>query len=797
MKEKLHRTISVTAAIVVMLIGISVIIGWIIHNDTLRYIINIPGAVKMKFNVALGFIFSSVAVLLYHFAVENKKSYYISIGLWTLIFFIGLLSLSEYIFGINFGIDELFVKDELPTTKIYYAGRMSPLSAINFILIGVGLFLLNRKRASLFQFIYLSAIAFISVVMLIGINFITDIPNFIRLAIHVSIGFLALAISIYYANPSLPNQINFQQKLATFFIAAILLIGIISVLSTFYINKLNKSFKLVENTNDVLREADQILSLVKDIESGGRGYIITGDSAYLDYFITGKNNIYSHLGHIKELTGDNVLQRTRIDSLSAFVDRRIGFSTQLIQARKEKGFEAAYKLMMTRKGILLTNKIRSLTAAIQLEENSLLLQRQKANSKGTTDFNEAYYILLASVDVLLLTVFFIVRHQLAARVKAEKEAKENEEQIQTMFKAAPDAVIVIDSAGIIRRWNIKAETLFGWKEEEVTGKLLSETIIPYRYREAHQKGMAHFLSTGEGPVLDRSIEIQALQKNDTEFNIALSISPMILKSKYLFIGFIRDITERKKAENEIKQLNADLEKNLHQLETANKELEAFSYSVSHDLRAPLRAVNGYAKMLSEDYKSIFDEEAERLLKVIQDNANKMGKLIDDLLAFSKMGRTDIRKTLVDMKEIAENVSFDLGRTAEHRAAIKIENLHPAHADYSLMQHVFINLISNAIKYSSKSANPLIEIKSQIKNGEEIYSVHDNGVGFDMQYVHKLFGVFQRLHDMHEFEGTGVGLAIVQRIIHKHGGKVWADAKPGEGATFFFSLPRENDKNQTV
>jgi signal transduction histidine kinase len=260
--------------------------------------------------------------------------------------------------------------------------------------------------------------------------------------------------------------------------------------------------------------------------------------------------------------------------------------------------------------------------------------------------------------------------------------------------------------------------------------------------------------------------------------------------------------ELKKAENElrklneedIRKLNEELEQKVMertaQLESANQELESFSYSVSHDLRAPLRAVNGFATLLGEHYNELFDVEGKRLLNIIQENANKMGVLIDDLLAFSRMGRKEIHRSMIDMTKLAGNALCELNTSQQFKAAVKINDLHNVLADTTLMHQVWVNLLSNAIKYSSNKKNPVITISSEEKNGELIYSVADNGVGFDMRYAHKLFGVFQRLHDAEDFEGTGVGLALVHRIITKQDGKIWAKAKVGKGATFYFSLPKK-------
>jgi light-regulated signal transduction histidine kinase (bacteriophytochrome) len=225
-----------------------------------------------------------------------------------------------------------------------------------------------------------------------------------------------------------------------------------------------------------------------------------------------------------------------------------------------------------------------------------------------------------------------------------------------------------------------------------------------------------------------------------------------------------------------------------QLEAVNKDLESFSYSVSHDLRAPLRAVSGYAEMLAEDLAPHIGEEGMRLIGVIRENALRMGTLIDDLLAFSRLGRKEIQRTMVDMNELTEGVMRELGRSVAHRAEIRVGTLGSIQADYGLMHQVVYNLLSNAVKYSSKTEQPTVEVSAKKEQEFMVYTIKDNGTGFDMRYADKLFGVFQRLHSQEEFEGTGVGLAIVNRIVKRHGGKVWADSKPGEGAVFNFSIP---------
>jgi len=252
----------------------------------------------------------------------------------------------------------------------------------------------------------------------------------------------------------------------------------------------------------------------------------------------------------------------------------------------------------------------------------------------------------------------------------------------------------------------------------------------------------------------------------------------------------RDITERKRAQAQITQLNADLQTRATQLEAANKELEAFSYSVSHDLRAPLRHIDGFVKLLHKQAGEKLDERGKRYLDIIADSARQMGMLIDDLLIFSRMSRTELRQAKVSSDSLVHEAIGGLQTEINGRPINwKIAPLPEVEADPAMLRQVWVNLIANAVKYSRPRNPAEIEIGCNPDNGELVFFVRDNGVGFDMQYAHKLFGVFQRLHRAEEFEGTGIGLANVRRIVHRHGGRTWAEGKLDGGATFFFSLPK--------
>ena len=259
------------------------------------------------------------------------------------------------------------------------------------------------------------------------------------------------------------------------------------------------------------------------------------------------------------------------------------------------------------------------------------------------------------------------------------------------------------------------------------------------------------------------------------------------KPEYL-LGISEDITERKLNADRIKSLNNELQNSITQLESSNNELEAFTYSVSHDLRAPLRAIHGYTAIIEEEYGDKLEDEAKKMMASVMSNAIKMGQLIDDLLALSRMGKKELQKKETDMTHLVNKCIDELKRSVDFsKAKIIVDKLPSVNVDPALMFQVFFNLISNAVKYSSLKEKPVIEITS-VKDGDEtIFVVRDNGTGFDMKYYNKLFGVFQRLHDASEFEGTGVGLALVKRIVTKHNGRVWAEAEVDKGASFYVAL----------
>ena len=360
----------------------------------------------------------------------------------------------------------------------------------------------------------------------------------------------------------------------------------------------------------------------------------------------------------------------------------------------------------------------------------------------------------------------------------EMRVMKRTEELLDLYNNAPCGYHSLNQEGFFVRINDTELKWLGYQWEEIVNKLTFADVITEKSRKEFYKNFPKFKERG----WISDLEFEMIRKDG-------SILPVLLSATAVYDGngnyqhsrsTIIDHTDRKISEKLIIEAN-------EKLKSSYKELEAFSYSVSHDLRAPLRAIDGYAKMIMEDYSAVLDSEGLRLLGVIVTSAINMGQLIDDLLSFSRISRQEIAKSNINMEEIAKLVLKEyIDENMERKISVKLLNLPEAYGDPSLIKQVWRNLISNAVKFSSKKERPEIEIGA-IGEKEKIYYVKDNGVGFNMEFANKLFGVFQRLHSVKEYEGTGVGLAIVHRIITRHGGTIWVDSKENMETTFYFKF----------
>jgi PAS domain S-box-containing protein len=542
-----------------------------------------------------------------------------------------------------------------------------------------------------------------------------------------------------------------------------------TVLTVFFISirqsaEVSNTSQSVNQTQDVIRNIQRLVMTALDNETGARGYVISGKDNFLDPLYHSNEAFQKEAVLLDSMLQDKPQMLVLLDSMKIYIAKRIHFSDSMVNTRKSKDLNSVIQMVEGGIGKGYTDTIRNIGLRMEAIASARLQERKQMNETNISNLNLLLYSLLGAVTVLSLYTITRIRRDIAQREASEK-------RFSGLLQAAPDATVIADDKGVIRMINRQTESLFGYTREEMLGQPV-ELLIPGDLHAAHAHHRNNFMKNASLRPMGAGLELFAVKKDGIQFPVEISLSPIHTDEGLMVIASVRDITTRKKLEADLRRSNA--------------ELEAFTYSVSHDLRAPLRGIVGFTTILEEDYGNKFDEEAKRITGIIRSNTLKMGHLIDDLLAFSRLGRQELQKTEVDTASLVAEIIRDLDGQA--RVSWTIESLPPVFADSKTLRQVWINLLSNAVKYSSKKEAPTITVGHYYNNGEDVFYVKDNGVGFDNKYRDKLFRVFQRLHSEEDFEGTGVGLALVEKIISKHGGRIWAEGVVGEGAGFFFALP---------
>ncbi|MGL3711179.1 sensor histidine kinase [Leptospirillum ferriphilum] len=546
----------------------------------------------------------------------------------------------------------------------------------------------------------------------------------------------------------------------------------------------------VEHSWMVLTSIDRLFSELQDAETGERGYIITRNPSFLSPYQSAGKKVRGHLQDLEHLVSDRPSQEKRAMELGQLIDKRLfllGNGVALGKSGISPHPDALLMVMLRGKEVM--DQIRHQTQSMKsseyrrLRRRSLLFYRTKKKVLPLVGGGLAASVLMISLSSLFLS------REIDRRVQAEQKARKYAEEVRNLYDYAPCGYHSVDREGIFLRINETELSWLGYRREELEGKkrifeLLFPEDLPL-YQNAFQ-GMLR----GE-PV--RDLRLRFLRKDGSVLPVLLNVSVNRDDSGKFFStrGVLLDMTDKRIDEEKILDLNRTLSERNRQLEVTNGELEGFSYSVSHDLRAPLRSIDGFSRILQEDYAGKLDAEGERVIGVIRNNTRKMSNLIDDLLAFSRLGKKAFSWSLVDMEAlIREDILPGVLSGSEKGTGVDVtlSPLPRAWGDRTLLAQVWTNLLSNAVKFSEKREKPSVRVEGRVETEEVVYTVRDNGVGFDMQYYDKLFKVFQRLHAQAEFPGTGVGLAIVQRVIARHGGRVWAESQSNEGAAFHFSLP---------
>ncbi|MBB5208078.1 sensor histidine kinase [Chiayiivirga flava] len=559
----------------------------------------------------------------------------------------------------------------------------------------------------------------------------------------------------------------------------------------------------VDHTLRVLNTALQLETTLLSMEVEHRAFLVRGDAALAAARDTHARLALDLLRDLAVLVRDNPTQAPRIARIEALLGERrnaMNESTTLVQ---NAGVEAGRDNFRPQ-GEGSIEPIRALLGEMRVVEERLLEQRSRQAIAAAQRLRWALlYGPGAGLGAMLLGFLALLRMLHHADAMRRQLAQAN--ALQTaMFQSAGPMLIATAPDGRITLFNRAASEKLGYRPEQMIDKLTPAVFHDADEIAERAVTLARELGTPVAPGFEVFTTLPErgtpeervwtyVRSDASRFPVQLVVSALRDEGGTLlgFLGVAQDISERVAAERAIRDLNAALLSRTRQLEDSVRDLESFSYSVSHDLRAPLRHVDGYARMLAEDAGDALDAECRRYIREIGTSAQRMGRLIDDLLSLSRLGRTPLQRAPVDMNALVRDACRELDWHGQPDSVIEISRLPPCVGDSSLLRQVWVNLLSNAIKYSApRGAAAQIQVDGS-RNGDRVrYRVADNGVGFDMRFSDKLFGVFQRLHAQDEFEGTGVGLAIVQRVVARHGGSVDARGQPGAGAEFSFELPLE-------
>jgi PAS domain S-box-containing protein len=538
----------------------------------------------------------------------------------------------------------------------------------------------------------------------------------------------------------------------------------------------------VEHTYQVLNASELLSSTVQDADGTEQGYLLTGEERYLERYRMALSAERVAMEGLRFLTRDSAAQQKRLAELGGLIDSRLALLEQGIAARRDQGIDAAIEVVRGGQGAHLVSDIRSVLAAVQAEEQRLLIQRAKTAAAETARTRRALAVGTALLVALLIFAGAIIEADVSKLKVSERTLRRQ----ANLLDKAREPIIVWQLGGAIEYWNHGAEELYGFSRQEALGRVHNDLLHP-----VHPLGISAIeeLLTRDGEWRGELTHVIHGREITVESRMTLVIGPDGRKTA---LKTNRDMTEEKRAQEEIRQLNRQLEQRVKdrtaQLEASNGELEAFAYSVSHDLHAPLRGIDGWSLALLEDYGPKLDQNAHQYLERVREETQRMGRLIDDLLKLSRFTRVELQHESVDLSSLALRIAGRL-REAEpgRHMEFSIEDGLVTGGDSHLLEIVLSNLLGNAVKFTGPRALARIEFgQTRCQEGLAFY-VRDNGVGFDMAYAKMLYGAFQRLHKHAEFPGTGIGLATAQRVLRRHGGKIWADAKTDAGATFYFTI----------
>lgn len=543
--------------------------------------------------------------------------------------------------------------------------------------------------------------------------------------------------------------------------------------------------RATQRSQQAVERLEVVYSLVSQAESAQRRYLLTNDSTDLADMQAARSGVRRYIAELQEMFSDDPIQRERLPQLQRLVDERLQLLDRVLQVRG--GAATVRERLAIGGGRVKMRQLRELVVRMESEETAALERRQRS-AQSESRRSVIFVVLLIALSFVSVSVLYLgIRREIRERQQARErlaryteDLRASETRLRTVLNTVIDAIIVIDERGVIESFNAAAERIFGYSAAEVIARNVS-MLMPSPDRDRHDGYLARYLAGGEPRIIGIGREVVARRKDGAVFPIDLAVSEMRLGGRRMFTGLVRDITERKRAEEQRAQL-------IQELESANDELKNFAYVVSHDLKAPLRGIGSLADWLIADYQERLDAEGKEHLRLLKSRVRRMDALIDGILEYSRVGRIKETLATVDTRATVDD-AITLLAPPSHIRVVVDGQLPTVVAEPTRMQQLFQNLLSNAIKYMNKPEG-VIRIACRPIDGMWRFSVTDNGPGIEARHHEKIFQLFQTLTPRDRLESTGVGLALVKKIVELYGGRVWVESVPGQGSTFYFTLPRQ-------
>lgn len=773
------------AGLTCVVLGSVVLAGWALDVPFLTSLH--PTLVSMKANTAI--CFALLGFALWSTALPAARAANAARACAASAASIAGLTLGEHALGWDLGIDQLLFDDPSPVAAA--PGRMGVATAIGFVFSGSALALIDLKAGHQYPGAALGWLAGAGAfVGLVGYTY--GVTTFWGMAVHTVAGFLILTAGIVFARPQREPIVTLLSatdagKLARRLLPLVIVIPAILGWLRLW-GERQGYYDTPSGVSLLVVSSVLLLDLLTAWATSSlrRSEVARGEAH--EALAEREKNLATTLDSI----GDAVIVTDRdglVTRLNPVAEQLTGWS--FAEAAK-KPLDEVFRAFEEETGVPVENP-----AGRVLREGTIvgLANHTELESRDGTRRPIAESAAPVRSRAGTVSGAVLVFRDVTSEREHERALQASEARNRSVLESALDAIVVMDGDGFVVAFNAAAESMIGCPRSAAVGRRFSELAIPPPARAAHEAGLERLRTKGESRVLGHRLELTAMRADGTEFPAELSITRASAPHEpSLFTGFIRDLSERREAARirarsaELEILNAELTDLTIKLDEANRELESFSYSASHDLRAPLRAIDGFSRIVLGEHSQSLDADGHELLRRIRTAAQHMGQVIDDLLRLASIGRAELRMEELDLSALTRVIAAELAAAHPERTVhMSIADDLRARADPGLLRRALQNLLENAWKFSAASPEPCVEVAAMRRDDERVFYVKDNGAGFDMRYAGRLFTPFQRLHRADDFPGTGVGLATVERVIRRHGGRVWAESRLGDGATFYFTL----------